>query len=72
MGGALRGKHVLAVEQFNRDMLYGLFYIASQMKITPKPDLLKGCVLASVFYEPSTRTSCSFSSAMQRYCVSQE
>ena len=29
-------------------------------------DLLKGRVLGSLFYEPSTRTSCSFQSAMQR------
>ena len=29
-------------------------------------DLLRGRVLGSVFYEPSTRTSCSFQSAMQR------
>ena len=29
-------------------------------------ELLKHRVLASVFYEPSTRTSCSFASAMQR------
>jgi aspartate carbamoyltransferase len=29
-------------------------------------DLLKGKVLANMFYEPSTRTSCSFMAAMQR------
>jgi len=29
-------------------------------------ELLKGRVLASIFYEPSTRTSCSFVAAMQR------
>jgi len=29
-------------------------------------DLLKGRILANIFYEPSTRTMCSFASAMLR------
>ena len=43
---------------------------AENMRILVKTkggdDRLKFKVLASLFYEPSTRTSCSFNAAMQR------
>ena len=36
------------------------------MKRSGSCDLLKGKIMASIFYEVSTRTSSSFSAAMQR------
>jgi len=64
-------KHILSVKQWDKALLYRLFQVATQMRMHVKSDrggtdLLKGRVLASVFYEPSTRTSCSFIAAMQR------
>ena len=63
-------KHLTSVKQFDKGLLYRLFQVASQMRSmvqSNRPiDLLKGRVLASVFYEPSTRTSCSFIAAMER------
>ncbi|XP_058063650.1 CAD protein [Anopheles bellator] len=48
-----------------------IFHLAQSMKARvakdrPLDDVLRGKVMASVFYEVSTRTSCSFAAAMQR------
>lgn len=64
------GRHILAVKQFDRADLDELFGVAHEMQRMVEQvggiDLLKGKVLANMFYEPSTRTSCSFMAAMQR------
>merc|ERR1719457_477442 len=67
---ALHGKHVLSSAMFSKGHLHNLFNLAHHFKnhvTSGKPsDLLKGKVLATIFYEASTRTVCSFQSAMQR------
>lgn len=63
---ALKGESVLTVAAFTRDMLKVIFDFSHTMHVATPGDLLRGKVLASVFYEPSTRTSCSFSAAMLR------
>jgi aspartate carbamoyltransferase len=64
------GRHILKVGQFTREDVDTIHGVAAQMqemvKRTGGSDLLKGKILASMFYEPSTRTSCSFMAAMQR------
>lgn len=61
---------VLSVNQFNPDSLAYIFDVAEEMReMTLRiggMDLLKGYVLACLFYEPSTRTSSSFIAAMER------
>ncbi|OJJ45016.1 hypothetical protein ASPZODRAFT_667916 [Penicilliopsis zonata CBS 506.65] len=65
-----RQKHVLSVNQFTRSDLHLLFTVAQEMRIGVQRqgvlDILKGRVLTTLFYEPSTRTSASFDAAMQR------
>ncbi|KAJ5945906.1 Carbamoyl-phosphate synthase large subunit [Penicillium verhagenii] len=65
-----RGKHVLSVNQFTRADLHLLFTVAQEMRLGVQRqgvlDVLKGRVLCTLFYEPSTRTSASFDAAMQR------
>jgi len=64
------GKDILSVKQFSRDDLDYIFGVAHEMHEMVERvgsfDLLKGKILANLFYEPSTRTSSSFTSAMER------
>jgi aspartate carbamoyltransferase len=64
------GKDILSVKQFSRDDLQYVFGVAHEMRGMVERvgtfDLLKGKILANLFYEPSTRTSSSFIAAMER------
>src|SRR5574339_178967 len=64
------GKDILSVNQFSRSDLDYIFAVAHEMREMVSRvgsfDLLKGKILASLFYEPSTRTSSSFTAAMER------
>lgn len=64
------GKDILSVKQFNRNDLTYIFEVAHEMREMVARigtfDLLKGKILANLFYEPSTRTSSSFTAAMER------
>jgi aspartate carbamoyltransferase catalytic subunit len=64
------GKDILSVRQFSREDLEYIFAVAHEMHAMVDHvgtfDLLKGKILANLFYEPSTRTSSSFTAAMER------
>ena len=64
------GKDILSVKQFSHNDLSYIFEVAHHMSEMVDRigtfDLLKGKILANLFYEPSTRTSSSFTSAMER------
>ncbi len=64
------GKDILSVKQFTRQDLEYIFGVAHEMREMVQRvgsfDLLKGKILANLFYEASTRTSSSFTSAMER------
>ncbi|KAG6902396.1 hypothetical protein C0995_000601 [Termitomyces sp. Mi166 len=63
-------RHILTVKQFTQKDLYDLFSLAHEMRLQVERngtlDILKGKVLCTLFYEPSTRTSASFDAAMKR------
>ena len=60
-------RHVVEVQQFDRELLERLFTRADAMRDLPRPSTLHaGKILATIFYEPSTRTRLSFESAMLR------
>jgi carbamoyl-phosphate synthase/aspartate carbamoyltransferase len=65
-----KNQHVLSVNQFTRQDLHLLFTVAQEMRLGVQREgvlsILKGRVLMTMFYEPSTRTSASFDAAMQR------
>ncbi len=64
------GRDILSVRQFDRNDLEYIFGVAHEMRGMVQRigafDLLKGKILANLFYEPSTRTSSSFTAAMER------
>ncbi|KAE9603295.1 hypothetical protein Lal_00008271 [Lupinus albus] len=61
---------VIEAQQFDRDTLTAIFEVARNMenieKNSPGSQILKGYLMATLFYEPSTRTRLSFESAMKR------
>ena len=60
-------KHVVDSKQFNREALEAIFAEAMKMEKvkpgTPDSECLKGYIMSTLFYEPSTRTRLSFESA---------
>lgn len=64
-------KHILSVDMFSKEQLNDIFNLAQTFRVyvqkeRPLEHILKGKVMASIFYEVSTRTSCSFAAAMLR------
>jgi aspartate carbamoyltransferase len=64
------GQDIISIKQFSRQDLEYIFAVAHEMRVMVERvgtfDLLKGKILANLFYEPSTRTSSSFAAAMER------
>uniref|UniRef100_A0A6N2M8F6 aspartate carbamoyltransferase n=1 Tax=Salix viminalis TaxID=40686 RepID=A0A6N2M8F6_SALVM len=61
---------LIEAQQFDREILADIFEVAREMekveKNSPGSQVLKGYLMATLFYEPSTRTRLSFESAMKR------
>ncbi len=66
MRNSLYKKHIISIPELSREELELIVDTAKQLKHTPNPTLLKGKVIASCFFEPSTRTRLSFETAIQR------
>ncbi|XP_064626437.1 multifunctional protein CAD-like isoform X2 [Lineus longissimus] len=67
----ITNNHILTVTSFKKDQIHHLFNVAHGCKLAvqkerPLDHILKGKVMASLFFEVSTRTSSSFAVAMQR------
>jgi len=59
-----RGADVISIRDFTREGIEEV--LARAREIAPDPELLRGKVMASLFFEPSTRTQLSFATAMER------
>ena len=62
------GRDIISIKDFNREEIDYILKVASRMEPLAKTgsDMLKGKILATLFFEPSTRTRLSFESAMHR------
>jgi aspartate carbamoyltransferase catalytic subunit len=58
-------RHVIESQQFDRKLIGRIFLVADALE-KKKDASMKGKIMASLFYEPSTRTRFSFESAMLR------
>jgi len=60
--------HVISCDQFSRDDLESIFRLTDAIRAQPKAfqAALAGKIVATVFYEPSTRTRLSFEAAVLR------
>lgn len=66
MTNSLYNKHIISIPELSRDELELIVKTAGELKAEPNPDLIKNKVIASCFFEPSTRTRLSFETAIQR------
>jgi carbamoyl-phosphate synthase/aspartate carbamoyltransferase/dihydroorotase len=68
---SLYGKSIISVDRLKKEQIHKLFNLAHDLRVlvSTEKDLssnLKGKIMAEMFFEPSTRTQCSFAAAMQR------
>jgi aspartate carbamoyltransferase catalytic subunit len=61
-----KGRDIISIEDFTQQEINHILNIAKTMEPLAKTgsDMLKGKILATLFYEPSTRTRLSFETAM--------
>ena len=57
---------IISIADLSPDQLLLLLNTAIELKHNPHPDLLEGKLIASCFFEPSTRTRLSFETAVMR------
>lgn len=64
----LKGKHLIDPMDLSLEQLDDIFDLADEIIKNPREymDVCRGKILATLFYEPSTRTRLSFESAMHR------
>jgi len=61
-----RGRDITSVEDLTREEINYILTISKTMEplVARGSDMLKGKILANIFFEPSTRTRLSFEAAM--------
>ncbi|TKG94369.1 aspartate carbamoyltransferase [Puteibacter caeruleilacunae] len=59
-------KDLISIMDFNRDEYMRIMELAADFEKNPNQNLLEGKVVASLFFEPSTRTRLSFETAISR------
>ncbi|RLM14751.1 aspartate carbamoyltransferase [Gibbsiella quercinecans] len=66
MANPLYHKNIISINDLSREELELALRTAARLKATPQPELLRHKVIASCFFEASTRTRLSFETAIQR------
>jgi aspartate carbamoyltransferase catalytic subunit len=66
MPNPLYRKHIISIPDFSRAEMELVVETAARLKAKPRADLLQGRLIATCFFEPSTRTRLSFETAVQR------
>ena len=61
-----KNRDIISINDFSKEELLYILKVVRQVEQKPKNNLLKGKVLAALFFEPSTRTRLSFMSAMEQ------
>jgi len=63
---SLKDKDIISILDFTKEEILYILEISARMERETYPDILKGKILANLFFEPSTRTRLSFEAAMKR------
>ena len=59
-------RDLISISDFSKDDYLRILQLAAEFEQNPNQDLLQGKVVASLFFEPSTRTRLSFETAISR------
>lgn len=62
----MKGKSLVSINDYNKEEYIKILDLAEQFEKKPVQNLLQGKVVASLFFEPSTRTRLSFESAVNK------
>jgi len=62
----MKNRSLVSINDYSREEIIKILDIAAEFEQNPHQNLLKGRVIASLFFEPSTRTRLSFESAIQK------
>ncbi|MFP4041551.1 MAG: aspartate carbamoyltransferase, partial [Bacteroidales bacterium] len=62
----MKNKSLISINDYSKEEIIRLLDVAEEFEQQPVQDILKGKVIASLFFEPSTRTRLSFESAINR------
>lgn len=59
----LKGKNLISITDYSKEEYLEILRLAAEFEKNPKQEILRDKVVASIFFEPSTRTRLSFESA---------
>jgi len=62
----MKNKSLVSINDFTREEILYILDLATEFEANPNQPLLEGNVVASLFFEPSTRTRLSFETAINR------
>ncbi len=62
----MKNRSLVSINDFSKEEIIQILKTAAEFEKEPHQNLLKGRVIASLFFEPSTRTRLSFESAIQK------
>src|SRR6056297_379253 len=62
----MKNKHLVSISDFTKDDIFKILELAAEFEKNPVQNLLSDKVIATLFFEPSTRTRLSFESAISR------
>ncbi len=63
---SLKDKDIISISDFTKEEILYVLEMSGKMEKEYCPDILRGKILANLFFEPSTRTRLSFETAMKR------
>ena len=60
----MKNKHLVSITDFTKENYLRILELAAEFEKKPRQDILNGCVISTLFFEPSTRTRLSFETAI--------
>lgn len=62
----MKNKSLISINDYSKEEYYKILELAEEFEKKPDQNILEGKVIATLFFEPSTRTRLSFESAINR------